>query len=85
MDAPFDLVSWNSLELTHALKLTNRLGVETVITEGLLPFKYSHKTLACNKYIANIKKKRDVWERGSYRPKFSHNNKTLYKLFVLSV
>ena len=54
MVAPFDLVPWNSLELDHALKLTNRLAVETVITEGLLPFKYSHKTPACNKYIANI-------------------------------
>jgi len=54
MDAPFDLVSWNPLELNHALKLTNRLVVETVITEGLLPFEYSHKTPACNKYIANI-------------------------------
>ena len=54
MVAPFDLVSWNSLELDHALKLTNRLAVETVITEGLSPFEYSHKTPACNKYIANI-------------------------------
>ena len=46
--------SRKSLELDHALKLTNRLLVETVITEGLLPFDYSHKTPACNKYIANI-------------------------------
>lgn len=54
MVSPFDLVSWNSLELDHALKETNRLAVETVITEGFLPFEYSHKTPACNKYIANI-------------------------------
>ena len=54
MVAPFDLVSWNSLEPNHALKSTNRLAVEIVITEGLLPFEYSHKTPACNKYIANI-------------------------------
>ena len=31
MVAPFDLVSWNSLELDHALKLINRLVVETVM------------------------------------------------------